>query len=39
VISSQRSPGPIEAARLLVVAAALVSRPSNTGRAAMAFGR
>ena len=39
VISSQRSPGPVEAARLLVVAAALVSRPSNTGRAAMAFGR
>lgn len=39
VISSQRSPGPIEAARLLVVAAALVSRPVNRGRAAFATGR
>jgi hypothetical protein len=39
VISSQRSPGPIEAARLLVVAAAMVSRPINTGKAAMAFRR
>jgi hypothetical protein len=39
VISSQRSPGPIEAARLLVVAAALVSRPIATGKAAMAFRR
>jgi ankyrin repeat protein len=31
--------GHLDCARLLVVAAALVSRPSNTGRAAMAFGR
>lgn len=35
VISSQRSPGPIEAARLLVVAAAMVSRPINTNRPSM----
>ena len=39
VISSQRSPGPVEAARLLVVAAALVSRPTNTGRASIGSAR
>jgi hypothetical protein len=39
VISSQRSPAPIEAARLLVVAAALVSRPVNMGKAAFAARR
>lgn len=36
VVSSQRSPGPIEAARCLIAAAALVSRPPSTGR--VAFG-
>ena len=36
VISSQRSPGPIEAARCLIAATALVSRPPSSGR--VAFG-
>ncbi len=36
VLSSQRSPGPIEAARCLIAGAALVSRPPSTGR--VAFG-
>jgi hypothetical protein len=39
VISSQRSPGPIECARCLVIAAAMVSRPSSAGMAAMGFAR
>lgn len=37
VISSQRSPGPIECARCLVIAATMVSRPGSTGRAVMGF--
>jgi len=36
VVSSQRSPGPIEAARCLIAGAALVSRPPSSGR--VAFG-
>lgn len=39
VISSQRSPGPIECARCLVIAAAMVSRPSSAGMAAMGSAR
>ena len=35
VLSSQKSPGPIEAARCLVIASALVSRPSSGGKAMM----
>jgi hypothetical protein len=38
VLSSQRSPGPIECARCLVIGAALVSRPGNRGKAAIGFG-
>jgi hypothetical protein len=38
VISSQRSPGPIECARCLVIGSALVSRPGQTRKAAIAFG-
>jgi len=38
VISSQRSPGPIEAARCLIAAAALVSRPGQNKRPSIAFG-
>lgn len=37
VLSSQRSPGPIEAARAMVWAAALCSRPGFTKRATMGF--
>lgn len=36
VVSSQRSPGPIEACRCLIAATVMVSRPANTGR--VAFG-
>ena len=39
VISSQRSPGPIECARCLVIAAAMVSRPGSAGRASMGSAR
>jgi phage terminase large subunit-like protein len=40
VISSQRSPGPIECARCMVIAAALVSaKPVNQNRAAMGTSR
>jgi hypothetical protein len=38
VLSSQRSPGPIECARCLVIGSALVSRPGNRGKAAIGFG-
>jgi hypothetical protein len=36
VVSSQRSPGPIEACRCLIAATVMVSRPASTGR--VAFG-
>jgi phage terminase large subunit-like protein len=39
VISSQRSPGPIELARCLVAAASMVARPGGGGRAAMGSSR
>jgi hypothetical protein len=40
VISSQRSPGPIECARCMIIAAALVSaKPQNGNRAAMGTSR
>ncbi len=39
VLSSQKSPGPIECARCLVAAASLVSRPSQSGRAMMGSAR
>lgn len=38
-LSSQKSPGPIELARLLVFAAALASKPVNRAKPAMAFAR
>jgi len=37
VLSSQKSPGPIELARLLVFATALASKPTNRQKPAMAF--
>jgi hypothetical protein len=39
VVSSQRSPGPIECARCLIAAASLVARPGGGGRAAMGSSR
>jgi hypothetical protein len=39
VLSSQKSPGPIECARCLVAAASLVSRPGQSGRAMMGSAR
>ncbi|CAB4149651.1 HNHc domain containing protein [uncultured Caudovirales phage] len=39
VLSSQKSPGPIECARCLVAAASLVSRPTQSGRAMMGSAR
>ena len=39
VLSSQKSPGPIECARCLVAAASLVSRPNQSGRAMMGSAR
>jgi hypothetical protein len=39
VLSSQKSPGPIECARCLVAAASLVSRPGQSGKAMMGSAR
>lgn len=39
VISSQRSPGPIECARCMVVAAALISKPGHSGKPMMGSAR
>ena len=39
VLSSQKSPGPIECARAMVAAAAMAARPMRTGKAAMGTGR
>jgi len=39
VISSQRSPGPIEAARCMVVAAALVSAKPQSAKPTMGFSK
>ena len=39
VVSSQRSPGPITACRCMIWAVALVARPRQRAKAAMAFGR
>lgn len=39
VLSSQKSPGPIECARCLVAAASLVSRPGQSGRAMIGSAR
>lgn len=38
-LSSQKSPGPIELARLMIFAAALASKPVNRTKPAMAFAR
>lgn len=38
-LSSQKSPGPIELARLMVFAAALASKPVNRAKPAMAFAK
>jgi hypothetical protein len=35
VISTQRSPGPIEAARCMITAAAMVSRPGGASKPSM----
>jgi hypothetical protein len=39
VLSSQKSPGPIECARAMVAAAAMCSKPERSGRAAMGSAR